>query len=58
MEASLPKRHTPLTDKEVLQVIESGLPSAERYAVYPADFVQKGFPRKERRHKDPPPLRS
>lgn len=45
-----------LTSIFTIVMIESHLTSAEKFAVYPQDFVQKGFPRKDRAHKDPPAL--
>ncbi|MCJ1423353.1 hypothetical protein MMC29_001236 [Sticta canariensis] len=45
-----------LTDNELFRVVESSLPTADRYATYPGDFTQKGYPRKDRPHLDPPAL--
>lgn len=41
-------------DRDNFTIIESDLPTADRYATCPADFVQKGFPRKDRIHLDLP----
>lgn len=54
-------RHTAsLTDKEMYHVIyESGFPNGgAKTDLYPGDFVQKGFPRKDRVHRHPPAIHS
>ncbi|MCJ1463690.1 hypothetical protein MMC07_002299 [Pseudocyphellaria aurata] len=52
----LPVRWAHLTDSEVYKVIEGPMPAYYRNIMYPDDFVLKGFPRKDRIHKDPPAL--
>lgn len=50
------RNYEQLTDKELLRVIESSLPTEDRYATYPRYFIQKGYSRKDRSHLDPPAL--
>lgn len=52
--AGLPLQGSRLTDADILTIVLSKLPTVERRAMYPGDFVQKGYPRRERAHQDPP----